>query len=74
LFATPPLFEVFLYSAIWREKETARKMEMEMAREIKRGGDGDSYENGDRKRCKEMNREDGYSFANILTQRCTWRQ
>jgi hypothetical protein len=37
-----------LYSAIWREKEMARKMDMELRREIWRGGDRDSYENGDR--------------------------
>jgi hypothetical protein len=34
MFATPPLFEVFLYSAIWREKEMARKIEMEIRREM----------------------------------------
>jgi hypothetical protein len=34
MFATPSLFEVFLYSSIRRKKEMARKMEMEMAREM----------------------------------------
>jgi hypothetical protein len=42
LFGALPLFEIFFMAAIWGETEMVRKMEMKMARELLKRGDGDN--------------------------------